>query len=281
MLVAVDNQNNRCIAWLTEKTQAPFHCPACNEVVVLKKGKIREHHFAHKPPTSCSYATGESQKHYKVKREIFTALVKHANCSKCDIERPLSGVRPDISLYIGNTPVAIEIQRSNIDIELIEKRTRQYTKLGISLLWVFPDNSPPNSTFIEEKDIEVWRPKEWQKYIHAMYFGRIYFWQHDAIVKSYHLSSYRYYVEAGNWVEDFYDDSGTDLEGTYWHDEHHPEADYGGNWRTSKTKRQLHPGEELHIAEAFQKKMRGSFHSKYWSLPKANLWIDKNKNWWK
>jgi hypothetical protein len=39
----------------------------------------------------------------------------------------------------------------------------------------------------------------------------------------------------GNWVEDFYDDIGDSLEGTYWHDEDYYEVDYGGYMKTHKT----------------------------------------------
>ncbi|OGP68524.1 MAG: hypothetical protein A2031_06420 [Deltaproteobacteria bacterium RBG_19FT_COMBO_43_11] len=280
MLVAIDKEKVRYISWLTEKYQAPFFCPACGDEVILKKGGKREHHFAHKPPFDCIYSSGESQKHYKVKRLIYTALSKHDNCHKCDIERPLDGVRPDISLYIGKTPVAIEIQKSNIDLNDILRRTKQYTKLGIHLLWVSPDNMPNSLSFVEDEDIYIWRPKEWQKFLHAMYFGRIYFWQHDAFVMPIHLNQYEYYKEPGNWVDDFYEAEGIDLEGTSWHDENHPNADYGGCWKTSKTKKVVMCGKSVHIANSFNGTFRSAFNIKNWSLPSAKIWIDVQGKWW-
>jgi competence protein CoiA len=143
-----------------------------------------------------------------------------------------------------------------------------------------PDAMPNNLIHIEDEDLKVWRPKEWQKYIHAMYFGRIYFWQNDAIVKPIHLNKYQYYKEAGNWVEDFYEAEGVDLEGTYWHDENHPEAEYGGYWKTSKSKKEILLGKSVHIAESFKGTLRPPFKTKNWSLPRAKVWIDNQENWW-
>ena len=280
MLVAVDKNNKRNISWITEKSQRPFYCPTCKDEVILKKGKIREDHFAHKPFVDCIYAGGESQKHYKAKRIIYTALNNYRGCTKCDIERQLDGVRPDVSLCIGKTYVAIEIQKSNIDIDEICRRTSQYTKLGIHILWIIPDTMPNNISYIEDQRLQVWRPMEWQKYIHAMYFGRLYFWQYGAVVKPIHLNEYKYYKEAGNWVEDFYENEGVDLEGTCWHDENHPEAEYGGYWKTSKTKKVLSIGQPVHIVEAFTGILRPSFKSKNWSIPISKVWIDNQEKWW-
>jgi len=123
MIVAQNSEKIRCIAFETEKDKKPFFCSFCNNKVVLKKGETREHHFAHKPPTDCQYGKGESQIHYKIKREIYLTLKDHPNCSKCEIERILEGVRPDVSLYIGKVPVAIEIQKNRIDIDYIIQRT--------------------------------------------------------------------------------------------------------------------------------------------------------------
>ena len=119
MLTAFDKNKIKCIAWNTNKDQKPFTCPECESEVILKKGNKKVHHFAHKPPINCTLGAGESQKHYEVKKEIYESLLKEPNCIKCELERVLKGVRPDISLKINGSYIAIEIQNSIIDIELI------------------------------------------------------------------------------------------------------------------------------------------------------------------
>lgn len=193
MLVAHNSVQDRCVAWKTGKDNSPFFCPECNREVVLKKGKIREHHFAHIPPVNCIYGQGESDKHFKIKREIYEALSSHPNCSKCEVERTLKGVRPDVSLYIGKIPVAIEIQKSTIDINEIVKRTKKYTDLKIHLIWIIPDDTFSNSKLGKDNQL-ICRPKEWQKFLHTMYYGRVYIWQKEALVKPVHLNPYKWYV---------------------------------------------------------------------------------------
>lgn len=39
-----------------DKTQ-PYYCPACNSQLILKKGNIKAHHFAHKKEISCNQET--------------------------------------------------------------------------------------------------------------------------------------------------------------------------------------------------------------------------------
>jgi hypothetical protein len=118
-----------------------------------------------------------------------------------------------------------------------------------------------------------------------MYFGKLYFWQEGALVSPAHLESYKYYVKPGNWVEDFYDDIGDSLEGTHWQHEHYYNADYGGYYKTSKTKKEvLYPKEEsnkiLHLAEDFIPSNRKPFRVKNWVIPEALIWIDTLKKWW-
>ena len=61
MLVASNDGSELINAWDAEKDEAPFFCPECKAEVVLKKGQIRQHHFAHTPPFNCMYGEGESE----------------------------------------------------------------------------------------------------------------------------------------------------------------------------------------------------------------------------
>lgn len=265
MLVASNATQERNLAWLTEKSQGPFFCPECKSEVILKKGRMREDHFAHKPPVYCIYGKGETQLHLKVKREIYVALVTHPNCSKCEIERRLNGVRPDISLYINEKPVAIEVQNSTIDIDEISRRTFRYAQLGIYLLWVVPV-SAPKTQYREKEGVFVYRIKEWEKYLHTMYYERLYFWQEQALVTPYHFSEFRIWVEESQWYDEYGDDQ------------------YAGGYPRSAKSLKLpvpYPERKIHMAEDFiAEERRKPFNTKNWSIPGRKLWKDDLSRWW-
>lgn len=282
MLVAFDKSEARRLAFQTDKSDGPFLCPCCKEEVILKKGKIKEHHFAHKPPVACQYGKGETELHYKAKREIYQALVEHPNCSKCELERPLKDVRPDISLYIGNTPVAVEIQNSNIPIEEITRRTIAYAGKGIYIVWIIPDKEPDYSLDDDEKMIT--RIKEWHKFLQAMFFGRLYYWTHNGYyVTPMRLETYSQITKSGNWVEDYEDSIGEDLSGTDWYSENYDYADYGGNTIYYKSTKEIikNPRGKLSLVDDFMATSKTKkFETKNWTVPACRLWMDNLKKWW-
>ena len=56
MLCAIRQRDRqRIAAWDQEKSDGPFYCPVCVEETILKKGTMKVHHFAHKPPIRCEY----------------------------------------------------------------------------------------------------------------------------------------------------------------------------------------------------------------------------------
>jgi len=257
MLVAHNQNNQRCVAWETEKDEAPFHCPECQGEAIIKKGLVKEHHFAHKPPVNCAYGASESQLHLRAKREIYNALVNNPKCFKCEIERRLEGVRPDISLYIGKTPVAIEVQCDTLDLYDIIRRTKRYNELGIYLLWLVPHSAP--ETIWREKDFAfVHRIKEWEKFIHGMYFGKLYHWQAGRSVLPYHFKPFEIYVEEKEWHGEY------------------GEVQYGGGYsKTAKTLKTPVPGDSiLDIVEDFKASKRASFQTDNYTIPACKLWME-------
>lgn len=287
MLTALNQRNEKCIAWEATKEEKPFICPQCKYEVILKKGIKKIHHFAHKASTTCSIGKGESQKHYEIKKAIYEALLKEPNCSKCELERYLDGVRPDISLKIDNNYVAIEIQNSTIDIKLIKQRIERYNKLNIYLIWILPNNTPtlvlPDSKDDTQKK-QLCKPKEWEKYLHKLYFSRLYYWQEDAIVKAYHFQPYKYQTSSGNWIED--NPNLDELEGTHWYNENYDDAFYGGYEKTSKTKKEFIVAKEnsqeirLNLAKDFKEsKVPEKIFNKE-LIPERQLWRDKLSKWW-
>ncbi|MEW8119846.1 MAG: competence protein CoiA family protein [Candidatus Thiodiazotropha sp.] len=264
MLTAVDSNKNKLIAWETEKDQKPFFCPECGGELNLRKGRIRIHHFSHIPPFDCQYGQGETQQHYLVKQQIYLSLNKRTNTSKCELERQLEEVRPDVSLYIGRTPVAIEVQKSTIDVREITRRMKVYNKLKIFVIWVLPE-SVPSLEYHENEAAYVHRLKKWELYLHTLAFGRVYFWQVAATVRAYHFNPFKIYKQESTW----YSPDGEEMSA-------------GGYDYYAKTlKKPLKLSRDLDIADDFKffhKKESYSYSGS--EIPECRIWIDKESKWW-
>ena len=117
--------------------------------------------------------------------EIYEALIKDPNVQKVRLERPLGTVRPDVSAVINGVPVAIEVQISNLSIENILYRTIEYHRKGVYVLWLLPWTMKLNE--------QRYSPTLWEKWVHAAYFGRVYYWTQNLDIVSYrfepHLKS--------------------------------------------------------------------------------------------
>lgn len=189
MLTAVQKGNNRKIrAADAARIDAPFVCPECKTEVVLRKGTIKTHHFAHKPPVLCEYGTGESEDHRRCKNEIYGYLA----CRKdlvVEMEKGLEGVRPDIYIesIASGKRYAIEVQLSNLTIEKIAHRTAVYDQLGIYVLWLPKFNQLLRSG--------QYAPSAWERWLHAAYFGTVYYWSHGPVIYPVKFNNYMLWVE--------------------------------------------------------------------------------------
>ena len=201
MLSAYNQQEDDVVAWEVTREQGPFFCPECRDEVVVKKGHLKVHHFAHLPGTYCTYGTGESEQHRQAKYEIYEALREHSSVTQIKVERSLGDVRPDISFYWQRKyKVAIELQISAISIDEIALRTRSYTAKNIWVLWTTPYHSKLSS-------LTPYRTRFWERYLHALYFGKRYYWLGGETLLPVHFEPYmledtlqeRYYEDTQTW----------------------------------------------------------------------------------
>jgi competence protein CoiA len=124
--------NRRVLARDFEKAHGPFRCPECGSRVVLHKGTVVIHHFAHKPPVSCRYGVGESEEHRLCKQAIHDRLLEYQNVAP-RLEEKMGSVRPDVFFTCQGTPVAIEVQISHLTMREIVERTEEYYRLGVNV----------------------------------------------------------------------------------------------------------------------------------------------------
>ena len=169
-------------AWEVERSGGPFICFCCRQMVTLRKGEIKAPHFAHQPPVTCEYGTGESDLHRRCKIALYEELSAHPCVRKCEMERDLGTVRPDVSAYLNDVPVAIEVQISNLSLARIQYRTAEYARKGIYVLWL--------PLYTPQLKRELYVPRAWERWLHAAYGGRVYYWLEGTRILPVHFRDY-------------------------------------------------------------------------------------------
>ncbi len=168
-----------------EKGQV-YSCPGCGAALILRKGRIRIHHFAHPPPASCAWESGETLAHLEAKLALKQAL--EARCHRSELEWPVPSLegdrRADVFVWemLGGQ-IAFELQHTGIAVEEIERRTRAYMAAGLAVMWLpflhgrfraLARRTRPD----EPGDwiIERYRPKPFERWLSAFSFGEVWYW---------------------------------------------------------------------------------------------------------
>jgi cell fate (sporulation/competence/biofilm development) regulator YmcA (YheA/YmcA/DUF963 family)/predicted RNA-binding Zn-ribbon protein involved in translation (DUF1610 family) len=131
-----EDNNGKIIHIKNALSGVDYYCPECKEKFILKKGDIRQHHFAHNNSSSSCTGTGEGYLHKAFKKMLLENIKNNLNnkspiiinwiCNVCNMqhngdllndiidakdEYNLVECRPDIALIHknGNVPIIIEI----------------------------------------------------------------------------------------------------------------------------------------------------------------------------
>lgn len=177
MLVALMGQT-RVIAAAAEKGP-DYVCPGCRQPVILRKGRKVIHHFAHRPPTSCNFASGETHLHLLAK-QTFLEFLRNQRGANAEVEYPLAGGRLRADVFVvgrNGRPVAIELQHSSITLDEIERRTSAYMNAGVALLWL-PLFRPSRLNWEHRAGglaVARYSPKPFEKWLHGFNFGCIWY----------------------------------------------------------------------------------------------------------
>lgn len=174
-----------------------FICPECHAQVVLHRGPVRIAHFKHKVDKGCAFGKGETEEHRSAKLGIYNALKANPSVTKCAIEKRIdiktsSGhVRPDVrAIFHGQHKkirVAIEIQRSNVPIGELARRTSAYHELGVAVAWLLLWSAFEKK--MQDRDDGRYRSSEMERWIHAAYYQRLYCWKEGALLQPVHFES--------------------------------------------------------------------------------------------
>lgn len=137
MLVALLHGNR--IEALAAQKGDEFCCPGCKAIVTLKKGRLVVAHFAHKPPTDCTWARGETREHLESKTVLAQSLRSRGLRAEVEFQvETFSGDRrADVMTWgLNGLPVAIELQHTSIGLDDLERRAFSYAKAGVAQIWI-------------------------------------------------------------------------------------------------------------------------------------------------
>lgn len=208
-----------------------FSCPQCKGLLVFKPGRKVVSHFAHKPPTDCTWARGETRAHLEAK--LLIAEVLKARGVRAEIEWIVQGLagdrRADVMVWSPTQQrLAIELQHTSIGLDELERRAFSYVAHEVAQLWV-PFLSRDTIEAAEERAdgtlfLATYAPRQFEKWVHGFH-GKQGMWMyapHDKLFWRAHLAAHQVYVPT-----------------TEWFDEYGQEQSAGGYHRFSKQHREL------------------------------------------
>lgn len=249
------------------KSDGPFYCPVCLSDAIVRKCTEKVDHFAHSARQSPVIGKKDKLLHEQCQNEILEYLQKNFPSGKWEKERPIpknekkgfKEVIPDISGRIDGLPIAIEVQKSTYTINRIYDKLVEYQKRGVLVLYIIP--------LYKELGEEVFRPRLFEKYLHSLYYGRVYYWtpnNNNKIVSA-------HFGRCTRWIEE-----------STWFSEDGEECSGGGYYLTFKTIRKPLFGEQLDIVKDFKQIKRVEFtpNNDKKKIPACYLFIDKQARWW-
>jgi competence CoiA-like predicted nuclease len=117
-------------------------CPLCSEVMIVRAGPIRVHHFAHKSLCSSNYnSQPESQEHLLAKRYLskeISNIWSEYSTARIELEYIIEECKrvADIAvIFPTGWIVAHEIQLSPITINELNERTKDYLSASVDVVW--------------------------------------------------------------------------------------------------------------------------------------------------
>lgn len=155
MRFAIDKEGKRVFIEQTHVKQDYF-CPECGEKLVLKKGEIRMHHFAHPAHSQCTDSWHYDMSDWHMRWQNRFPLETQEIVKTKDSQRH----RADVLLE--GKKVVFEFQHSPLTAEEFDERNSFYNSLGYKVIWIFDVSEQYDSGSIEnyKSDLYKWvRPK--------------------------------------------------------------------------------------------------------------------------
>ncbi len=135
----MDKNNKIVVAQDVNRDDGPFRCTFCHNFMIIRKGNVKIHHFAHTKDSNCPYANGESMEHEMAKLNLYNLAISKGIEAK--MEDVLSErVRADLTLMTNKGKIAIEFQKSGMMDEYARLRMEHYKEIKIPVIWIMLKN---------------------------------------------------------------------------------------------------------------------------------------------
>ena len=151
MLFAIDKDGNRVYIKNTHVKQEYF-CPECGERLVLKKGQVRTHHFAHPPHSECTDSWHYDMSDWHINWQSKFPLETQ------EIVKVKDGQKHRADVLIEDKKVVYEFQHSPLSAEEFEDRNSFYNSLGYKVIWIFDVSEQYENGTIDnyKRDLYSW-----------------------------------------------------------------------------------------------------------------------------
>ena len=155
MRFALDKDGKRVYIEQTHIKQDYF-CPECGEKLVLKKGEIRMHHFAHPAHSQCTDSWHYDMSDWHMRWQARFPLETQ------EIVKIKDGQKHKADVLLEDKKVVYEFQHSPMTAEEFDDRNVFYNSLGYKVIWIFDVSEQYESGAIEnyKSDLYKWtKPK--------------------------------------------------------------------------------------------------------------------------
>lgn len=135
-VLRAQNVNGKLI-WANEAlSKEDYYCPSCHKKLIIKKGNLKQTHFAHIKKNCESYSEGETDEHLKGKLEIANLFEKAGYRSELESYDEVLRQRPDIIIQNEFKKSVIEFQCAALSVKKMKERSLGYKKAKINFLWI-------------------------------------------------------------------------------------------------------------------------------------------------
>lgn len=184
-----------------------YRCPGCAAEMILRKGEVRIHHFAHRPEITCGWGTGETEAHLEAKLSLYNAFKDRSLRAEAEWIVPHLGGdrRADVFIWeMGAGPIALELQHSSISLAEIAARTESYMAAGIAVIWL-PFLEPAamaEATSTGALRIARYLPRPFERWIESFTHGPVWYWcPLDSSLYRGRFDPYVEWSESATWTD--------------------------------------------------------------------------------
>ena len=138
-MYAAHNNKGEVVYAVEAHLQSNYYCPICKAIVHLKKSKKGRFYFAHR--VACQSNALQSKRsynetiyHQQAKSILYNAC--HACNLEVNVEYQLSDIKQIADIFVPSQRTIIEFQHSPISASELERRTLEYEKLGMRVIWL-------------------------------------------------------------------------------------------------------------------------------------------------